>query len=166
MQSTYIHNAGLVLLWPFLTRYFEMAGLIKDNKFVNDTAANRGVFLVQYLVSGNAHAEPETLSLNKLLCGLPQEFVTTPVAITEEEMNEGESMLHAVINHWAVIGNTSIDGLRDSFLLREGALAVRDERYELHVAKHAYDILLDHLPYSLSIIKYQWMPQPLHILWR
>src|SRR3989338_5609593 len=34
-EKLYVRNAGMVLLWPFLERYFEKNGLLTESKFIN-----------------------------------------------------------------------------------------------------------------------------------
>jgi hypothetical protein len=145
--------------------YFERAGLIKDKQFINEAAANRAVHVSQYLVTGLTNTEEPFLVLNKLLCGLPEEYAIIPVEITEEEKQLGNSLITAAIGYWPAIGNQSIDGFRGNWLVRDGLLAEQEDRYHLTVDKRAYDLLLNHSPFSFSIIKYAWMKKPLYINW-
>jgi hypothetical protein len=162
----FVHNAGIVLLSPFLPQYFKMTGLVKDGLFIDATAANRAVFLVQYLVKGKKYAEDGSLHLNNLLCGLSPEHVSTVVQLTDEEMKEGDSLLEAVIHNWGNLKDTSIDGLREAFLQRDGELLVKDETCVSYVERRAFDVLLDSIPWAYSLIKHKWMPKPLFIDWR
>jgi hypothetical protein len=70
------------------------------------------------------------------------------------------------MQNWQSLGNTSIAGLRESFLQREGRLLWNDDAWSLSVSAAAYDMLLDTLPWSLSAIRLGWMKQVLHVQWR
>lgn len=166
-EPLYVGNAGLVLLWPFLTRYFEMLGLVADGSFVDETARSRAVYLLQFLASGRHDAPEHELLLNKLLCGMPAsgspEFVDAP---DEPAKRNAHSLLHAVTQRWEKLKNTSVQGLRETFLLREGRLLRHEDKTTLTVSHKAYDMLLDSLPWSYSIVKLPWMPAALFVQWR
>ena len=52
------------------------------------------------------------------------------------------------------------------FLQRSGKLFSKDDKLYLQVEQSAIDILLDHLPWNLSVIKLPWMPDILRVEWR
>ena len=61
------------------------------------------------------------LPLNKILCGLlPEEGIVQPVRLTKKEMLEADRMVEAVVANWHALKNTSANGLRGSFVCREG----------------------------------------------
>ncbi|HEY1254403.1 MAG TPA: contractile injection system tape measure protein, partial [Terracidiphilus sp.] len=168
-EPFYIANAGAILLWPFLGRYFQTLDLTEKNAFRDETARSRAIYLVQYLVTGVAEAPEPALLLNKILCGAPpEEPVDPPPEISEEETALSLQMLQGVIANWGKLGNTSIEGLRESFLIREGRLVRKesDSSWELTVSVKAYDVLLDALPWRLSMIRLPWMQSLLHGKWR
>ena len=69
-ERIYIPNAGLVLLWPFLSRLFANLNYTEKGKFLTPEKRIRAIYLSQYLV-GFTEDNPEyTLMLNKLLCGM------------------------------------------------------------------------------------------------
>lgn len=43
----FINNAGLVILPPFLPRYFESLDMLEDQQFKNEEMAARAVLLLQ-----------------------------------------------------------------------------------------------------------------------
>ena len=165
-EALYITNAGLVLLWPFLTRFFEQVHLVEDKAFVSDEAWQRAVLLTHYLGTGESEISEHRLLLNKLLCGwpmhesVPRQFMPTP---TEEE--QSIVLLQTVITHWAALKNTSVDGLRQAFLQRPGKLVREPEQWMLTIERTGYDVLLEQLPWSFSVIKLSWMPHPLFVEW-
>jgi hypothetical protein len=75
-------------------------------------------------------------------------------------------LLDAVISSWSILKNTSRDGLRQQFLQRPGKLIAKDDDWKLLVESNTIDILIDHLPWSVSRIKLPWMKQWLKVDWR
>ncbi len=42
-----VYNSGLIIFWPFLTRYFEQLRFIEKWRVLNENSRNRSVFLLQ-----------------------------------------------------------------------------------------------------------------------
>ncbi len=165
--AVYIKNAGQVLLAPYLPTLFERLGLVERGEFTSQAASARAVHVLQYMVDGVGEAPEYMMVLNKLICGVES---TRPVvrdaSITDDEKGLIDGLLAAAIENWKGIGNTSVDGLRDSFLKREGRLQLKDDQWHLLVESRSYDMLLDRLPWSYATIKYSWMPRVIHVEWR
>ncbi|MCU0348062.1 MAG: contractile injection system tape measure protein [Saprospiraceae bacterium] len=161
--AIYIRNAGLVLLHPFMQMLFEELGIAKDGKLLQP---GRAIQLLQVLATG--HTGPEyDLAFNKLLCGIePDVFLKLPLRLTKKEMVECERLLKAAIGHWSKLGDTSPEGLRGTFLCRDGKLSRRpDGAWLLQVEQRGFDVLLADLPWSISMIKLPWMPDLLYVEW-
>lgn len=75
-------------------------------------------------------------------------------------------MLQAVISHWNALGGTSVQGLRETFLQREGRLQRDEDAWRLRVAPRPFDMLLDRLPWGYATLKLPWMKEVLHVDWR
>lgn len=164
-QGLAVQNAGQVLAAPYIPRLFAILNLTQDGKFITAAAAERGVHLLQYMVTGQEAAQP--LLLSKVLCGLsPGVAIDTGLGLTAAERDTVDQMLNSIIQHWRILGSTSVAGLRETFLQRQGSLALADEGWQLKVANGPFDMLLDHLPWQYAIIKYAWMGQPLRVFWR
>jgi hypothetical protein len=73
--------------------------------------------------------------------------------------------LTAAIQHWSVLKNTSISGLRSSFLQREGLLLETDQGWLLRVERKVYDLLLEQLPWGIGMLQLAWMRKPLRVNW-
>lgn len=162
-----VDNAGLVLLWPYLGHFFGALGLVKDRQFVDEAAAHRAVHLLQYMAEGGAlEYEEHDLVLNKILCGLE---VTEPIdmqfAITDEEKEEVQGLLEAVIQNWKGIGRTSVNGLQVTFLQKEGSLKRQGEGWHLGIERKTVDVLLDRLPWTISIIRLPWVEETIFVEW-
>lgn len=165
-KRIYIKNAGMVILRPFLNAYFKYLGLVNENGFIDGQRRAKAVYLLEYSVSGRAIIAEEDLSLNKILCGLDVGAeITTDFSLTDEEVSETYKLLSVVIQQWNVLQGTSAEGLRSTFLMRAGVLQLTERGYELHVERHTMDVLLDRIPWSISIVQLPWMPQPLYITW-
>jgi hypothetical protein len=161
-----IGNAGLVLLNNYIPLLFERLGLVHDKKFIDPAKQTAAVHYLQYTATGISHTEDFLLPLNKILCGLPlPQHVIEGISVSEEHKEIIEGLIKAVISHWPAIGSSSIDGFRGNWLVRDGLLTERDDKWELRVEKRAYDILISKSPFSFSVIKYTWMDKPLHVTW-
>ena len=162
----YITNAGLVLLHPFMPALFGHLNLIEKNTWIDETSVYKAVMSMQFMVTGEDKTEEFDLVLNKILCGMDnEEVVPTTILPDEETKTECDVLLMEVIKYWDVLKNTSIAGLREGFLQRSGKLSRVDDGWLLQVEQKAIDILLNHLPWGIGIIKLPWMNEMLHVEW-
>ncbi|MBC8754339.1 hypothetical protein H2O64_06630 [Kordia sp. YSTF-M3] len=161
-----VPNAGLVLLNSYFLMLLERLGIVSDKAFKTDDDPLKAVHYLQYIVTGLTQTDESLLVLNKVLCGLsPDAPVRDRIEMTEDEKKLIDGLIQAAIGYWTAIGDTSINGFRGNWLVREGILRETEERWELTVEKRAYDILLIKSPFSFSIIKLPWMQKPLHVTW-
>ena len=161
-----VKNAGLVLLNPYVPMLFERLGITIENEFVDKESQLEAVHYLQYLVTGQSETEDFSLSLNKLMCGLPlSASVKSGITISDENKNLMNEVLRVVIERWSFMQNTKIAGLSESFLIRDGVLEETENYWEIIVEKHSFDMLLDQLPCSFSIIQYPWMNKTLQVNW-
>ncbi|MDC8760342.1 contractile injection system tape measure protein [Janthinobacterium fluminis] len=166
-ETLYVGNAGQVLAGPYMPRLFSILGLTEAGRFKDSEAAERAVHLLQYVVSGQSDSPEYLLGLNKILCGVSASTpIVREIVPSDEEREAIDMMLCAMIEHWKKIGNTSPDGLRQAFLQRAGSLRLQDDAWRLTVEPGAFDMLLDTLPWSFSIIKHPWMERAVHVNWR
>lgn len=114
-DPVYISNAGLVLVHPYLTRFFKMLNLTEGRVFKDEYSSHKAAHILQYLVNKNTSAEEHELVLNKLMCGID---LTTPllrdIEITPEEIDICEGLLEGVIQNWTILKKTSNDNFRSS----------------------------------------------------
>lgn len=162
-----IYNAGMVLIWPFVSRLFDMLGYVKNKNFVSEEAQHKAIHILQYLVTGKTEAPENELVLNKILCNYP---VTSPVPFSIEfdpnELQAAESLLGGVIKNWAKMKNMTPNSLRGSFLIREGSVTEEEEKWNLVVERKTFDILLKSVPWSFSFIKFSWLEKFLNVEWK
>ncbi len=124
------------------------------------------MYLLGFIGSGEKAGRESEMVLNKILCGLPVQYpLKSKPRINEQERSETDHLLKAVIKHWEALKNTSPEGLRESFLLREGKLVKMDNRWILQVSRKSHDILLDTLPWGISVVKLKWMDHTIHVEW-
>lgn len=162
-EGIFVHNAGLVVVASFLPMLFKKLLLVDGNVI---TDKNKAVMLVQYLASGKEYVAEFELGLAKILCGLEMETaVDTNIILSEEEKQEANELLLSAIEYWSILGNTSVQGLRDSFLVRDGKLSFDKDEWLLQVEQKPYDMLLQNLPWNISMIKLAWMPYILKTEW-
>jgi Contractile injection system tape measure protein len=162
-DSIYLEDAGLVIVAPYLPAFFRKLNLIEPVKISDpDTALS----LLHYLTFGALPEHEAQLVLPKILCGLPLEKPADPAtALSEEQLHEADELLGAIIANWPILKSTSVEGLRDTFLRREGALEWRSSEWALRIQRTGVDVLLDHLPWTISLIQLPWMPHPLRTDW-
>ena len=166
MKAIAIKNAGLVILNHYIEMLFERLQLTSHRQFTSAENQRKAVHYLQYLVTGLSNTEEAYLPLNKVLCGLPlTQTVPTGITISEAEKQLIDGMIKAVISHWSTIGESTVNGFRGNWLVRDGLLQELEDRWELSVEKRAYDVLLDRFPFSFSIAKFPWMEKPLHVIW-
>ena len=103
----------------------------------------------------------------KLLLGLDPEdsFPVAEGLLGPADREECTALLEAVIEHWSALGHTSVAGLRTSFLQRDGLLRRVEAGWALHVDPAGFDVLLAHLPWSVSVVRLPWMPEPVYTEW-
>jgi hypothetical protein len=165
-KSTAITNSGLVLLNGYIQTYLDRLGLLEGSNFKGKMQQNECVHYLQFLATGRSQASESHLNFNKLLCGLEIERpIANDLRISDANQNLSEGMLAAAINHWSAIGQSSIDGFRGNWLIRNGLLVETEDRWELKVEKVSYDILLNQSPFSFEIIKFPWMKKPIYVQW-
>ncbi len=166
IEGVTVSNAGVVMLASYIELLFERLHLTEAKQFTTESAQLDAVHYLQYLVTGKTQTEEHFLVLNKILCGMsPSQPVAEGIFISQEETNLIEGLVEAVIGHWPAIGDSSVEGFRGNWLVRDAVLVETPERWELTVEKRAYDLLINQSPFSFSIIRFPWMKKPLHVIW-
>ena len=91
--------------------------------------------------------------------------VERSIELTEEELRMCEQLHKAVLANWTNLSSTSITGLQEIFLQREGRLMQMDDGWKLTVQRKTVDALMDQVPWSISVISHAWMPETLYVTW-
>jgi hypothetical protein len=170
-EPLYVDNAGLVLAGAFLPHLFKTLELLGEDadgkvRLRDAEAASRAVHLLQYLVDGGIVSPEPGLAVNKILCGVPLEApIELGITPTDRELEVCDTLLRSMLANWKALASTSVAGLRETFLQREGRLERSSGEWKLRVQRKTVDVLVDEVPWSLSVIFHRWMPQPLQVTW-
>ena len=159
--------AGLVLLHPFLPALFEATGVARrGERFLR--SPERAAALLYLLATGEEEAQEFELGFIKVLvCQRPESLaLVTSGLLSSTDRTETQSLLEAVIGHWSVLRRTSVAGLRQSFLQRRGLLFEQDNAWRLQVEPHAFDVLIDYLPWGVGVVALPWVTKPIVTEWR
>lgn len=163
-EGVFVRSAGVVLLHPFLPRFFTALGIAADDRLVQP---ERALGLLHFLATGQRVAPEYELLLAKLLCNVPYETpVDSRIELTAVEEEEAVSLLQTVVRYWDALGDISIDGLRGTFLVRPGKLSGRESDDLLQVERRSVDVLLDRLPWGFGMIQLPWMGRLLSVEWQ
>lgn len=163
-DGIFISNAGLVLVAAFLPAMFAKLNITADNVITQTTDA---VCLLHVIAGGIKPVDETELVLPKLLCGLhpSQAIEVSSFQLSDSIQEEMKNMLSSVIEYWNVLGDTSVEGLQESFLKRNGKLMLHKDEWMLQVEQQPYDMLLQHLPWNTTMIQLPWMKQMLKTEW-
>jgi hypothetical protein len=166
-EEIFVHHAGVILLHPFLNAFFKILGLVAEGRFLSMECHTRALYLIHFLATGATDPREHDLLIAKILCAYPlEEPVDAMVVLSVDEMEEAGNLLSAAIASWSILKSTSAAGLREGFLQRSGKLQVKGNDLLLLVENSSIDMLLDHLPWNLGIIKLPWMENILRTEWR
>jgi hypothetical protein len=167
VEPIYLNQAGLVILFPFIESFFKTVQVIEDKRFTDETARAKAVHLLHYLATGKTGAGEYDLILEKLLCGVPLGMpIERDVILSENDLKLANDLLGVVINYWTALGTCSVDGLRETFLQRPAKLTVSaDDNWLLQVERRTVDILMDRLPWGVSMVKTTWMSRFMVVEW-
>lgn len=160
-------RAGIVLVAPYFPSLFENLGYLdKEGLFVSEEIQQRAVHLLNHIAGGKTRPHEYTLALPKMLCGMQlQQSVPRDLKLNKNEKQEATELLDAVAQMWTAMKTESGDALRQAFMQRNGILEKKDGAWLLRIERTTIDIMLDTLPWSLSMIKHSWMNTMLHIEW-
>jgi hypothetical protein len=166
-DSFFIHNAGLILLANWLPQYFQRLQMLEQKQFKDRATQGRAVQLIQYVASGRTETPEHLLVFNKLLCGLSiLDPVPETIDLSAQEAEVSEQILDAIIHSWGKLGNTSREGLRGNFLIRNGKINEEESHWTLEVEPQTYDVLLQFLSWSIGMVKLPWMEKRIQTSWK
>lgn len=165
-EGIYVPYAGIVLLHPFLPPLFENLGLTENGRWTSLGQVQKAVHLLAYLATGQTYCPEYDMGLFKLLCGEPTDLlVDSQLSLSSSEMEEADDVLSAALDHWRALKTDSHDALRTAFIHRDGKFSHGDDSCEIIVEQKAQDVLLNSLPWGLSMIKLPWLTQLIRIVW-
>jgi hypothetical protein len=167
LDQLYLDDAGLVILWPFLPRFFARLSLLdEDERFTGEAAVMQAIALLDFLATEDPNPPEYRLPLAKLLCGLaPDERHALLEPLPPAALAEAEHLLRSVIEQIPILGDMASPRFRASFLRREGVLTIHQGAWRLQVTHQPHDVVLERLGWSWAWIKLPWMPDPLRVEW-
>lgn len=166
INDLYCKYVGIILIHPFLKKFFETFLLLNDDEFKNEAAKEKAVHLLYYIATGKENPEePDTVFL-KLICGLPLSFpLRKKIRLTQQEKEESENLLTAVLGYWTKLKKTSIHGLREGFIQREGKVMFENDNWRIIVEQKGIDVLMSSFPWGVSIVKLTWLKDKIWVDW-
>jgi hypothetical protein len=167
-EGIFIKNAGLIILWPFFELFFERIDMVENGVFKSELEQNQAAIILQYLATEKLLTFENELVLNKVLCNIPLEKpISTELSLEQNQIDICNSLLNAAIQNWGKLGNTSIQGLRETFIQRNGKLSKKENGdWSLQVESKSFDLLLSSLPWTINVIKLPWMEQKIMVNWQ
>ncbi|RXG30268.1 contractile injection system tape measure protein [Leeuwenhoekiella palythoae] len=165
-QGLILPNCGLILLHPFLSILFEELGVLSSQKQIAEEHYDLVVQLLHFIATGEENISEQQLGAAKQLCGV---FSSYPIkkenVLQEKHKKEALNLIQTVLNYWSALKNTTASGLRGQFLTRSGKWVTTDEKIELFIERQTADILLDQLPWGLSMVKLPWLKKMIYVTW-
>ncbi|HMQ46529.1 MAG TPA: contractile injection system tape measure protein [Saprospiraceae bacterium] len=161
-----VGHAGLVILHPFLPALFDALKYLNGKTWQDKSLQERAMHVLLYLACGEENRSEQEFLMAKLLCAWPlNEPLDRFIALTEQEKQEADELLGAVLRHWSALKSTSADLLRNGFLQRSGLLTFREKGWLVQLEHQAQDVLLDKLPWGIGMIQLPWMKGQLGVEW-
>jgi hypothetical protein len=159
-------NAGLIILWPYLTRLFKKFDLIGDGLFRGEEEQIRAMFMLNYLAGNGSETSEEVMLVPKILCGADLDMpLAAEHVLPDKTKQECRVLLQSVIENWSAIGATSVRGLQETFLRREALIKQKNDSWVFSFERKGTDVLIDRLPYGISLILFKWINYNIHVLW-
>ncbi|MFP3507259.1 contractile injection system tape measure protein [Burkholderia sp. SIMBA_062] len=160
-----VANAGLILLWPLLPRWFNTLGLVNDGRFVDDAARWQALGCLDWLAWGDPELAEWRTPLSRWLCGIPWDAPFDPQPVSAERQDDLDTWLTATFAGLPLLNRCSVGDLRAFFFQRAGTLNEVEDHLTLSVEPDATDVLLQGLPWPRTQVVLPWLPGPLAIDW-
>lgn len=171
-EGILVQNAGLVILHPYIPLLFERLDFLSEDsegklkKTIKPNKVATAVHLLHYLACRKEQPYEHELTVEKYLCGLPlEQSLERMISLSEEQKEQCNSLLKAVLDHWKALGSSNIELLQNEFLVREGKLFFTKDTEKIYVQRKVYDLLLDKIPWNLALAKFPWKQKMIHIEW-
>mmetsp|Transcript_29734 Transcript_29734/g.39561 ORF Transcript_29734/g.39561 Transcript_29734/m.39561 type:complete len:500 (+) Transcript_29734:3923-5422(+) len=157
-------NTGLVLLNPFIKPFFTKLNLLEEDGSLSDPVLAAHIF--HFLATGEEEDFEFALIFEAFLCGLSlDEPLPKAVPLSNEIKEACHELLLAVLGHWKALKSQSIPLLRKEFLQRQGKLILKDTTPRIVIERGGVDILLDKLPWTISMLQLPWQKEMMYVEW-
>ncbi|MFT4924935.1 MAG: hypothetical protein ACI8WB_001025 [Phenylobacterium sp.] len=161
-----VTGAGIVLLGPYLPRFFSHLDYLQADAFKHSQLARRAVQVLHYLASGEQAEPQQPLVLFNLLCGLAaDDLPLVGFELGDNERRQCQQLTTALTRHWPGMAAAKPATIRQRFLHRPGQLTRRKTDWLLTPQPQLQDVLLQDLPWGVSHIYLPWMVTHLAIDW-
>ena len=162
----YVRHAGIVLLVPFIQSFFNELGLLNGPLLKNEECRHRAIHLLSFLSTGMDNQPEYSLILEKILCSTPVgEPIPLNMKLEENETGAALLLLESVIQHWKAIKNTTVGGLRETFLKRDGIVSRHEQGWLVQIERKSWDVLLDKMPWGFSTLNLPWNDYLIYTEW-
>lgn len=163
-EGLVVDNAGLVLLHPFLKYFFQDIGLLDQQEQLTDPYL--AAHVLHYVATGREQDYEHAMVFEKFLVDIPfYEVLPRNIEIPEAVREKVKLLFNAVRTNWEPVNGTSDEGIRETFLAREGKLIVTEDLTRLVVERKTVDILLEKLAWSLGMVHLPWKKTLIHVEW-
>ena len=163
-----VQHAGLVLILPFFTSFLKALELFRNGEFASEEARHHSVYLLYYIATGSEEVPDEHhLVFEKVCCGIDVVDCLLPFkGVSVKEQEEVNHLLASVIDNWKALKSSSPGAIRNAFLRREGHLKQQEDRtWKIYIERQTIDILLDRLPWTISIVRMPGSNEILYTEW-
>ena len=161
----WVQNAGFILTHPFLKHLFSRTGILNEANELTDPVL--AAHVLHFVASGIESDFEQEMVLEKILCGLaPEDSIPREVPISPEIRKEVDDFFEAIKSNWKPLSTSSNEAMRETFFLREGKLLMDESGLRLIVERKTVDILLNQLPWPLSIVRLPWLKDMIYIEWQ
>ena len=149
---------------PFLKTFLKGVDLVTENDEIKDI--EKACMLLHYLATETEEVTDVELTLEKIILGIPLEtIIDYQIPLTANDKALCDELLQAVLTHWVVLKKSTINTLRDMFLKRDGHIRITEDSIKLKIEHMAQDILLEKIPWNISLFRLKWMEKMVHIEW-
>ena len=158
-------NAGLVLLWPLLTRLFDSQDWLSEGQFIDEDVRWDALACLDWLAWGETEQAEWRTPMTRLLCGINWDAPFVPRPVPADRQAGLDAWLVQTFVSLPLLNRCGIGDLRAFFLQRAGMLVEADGKLSLTVDPDATDVLLHGLPWPLTTVMLPWLTAPLSIHW-
>ncbi|GEM_PF-4255737 len=163
-KSFIAENAGMILLHPFLKALFTKLELLDvETQQIRDPEL--AAHVLHYAATGREQDFEYSMTFEKYLCGIaPDHVMERKITLSQEVKASVDLLLESVLSHWTALKSKSTALLRAEFLQRKAKVFI-DGNPRVVFERKVIDIMLDRLPWNLSIIRLPWRTELLYVEW-
>ncbi|CAM1358341.1 contractile injection system tape measure protein [Tenacibaculum xiamenense] len=161
----YVENAGVILTHPFL-KFLLINRELYDEETQKITNPEKAIHLIHFVATGKEQDLESNMVFEKIICGIsPDQPINRFIYLSEEDKQEAENMIQAVLSNWEKMNNASIDLLRYEFFNRNGKLTTGKKTVSLKIERKPQDLLLNKINWNMSMVKLPWLTTMIQVEW-